>query len=158
MAKAGWSDRGEDGMPDRARLSAAQIEEGAELALDFAKLERVAGAGQHVLPVVVQDAASGEVLILAYANRAALEHTLRTGFATFWSTSRAELWVKGATSGDYLDVEEVRVNCEQNSLLYRVWHRGAGACHTRDATGATRRGCYYRRITDTGDLEPVAPV
>jgi len=92
------------------------------------------------------------VLIIAYANEAALKHTLEHGVATFWSTSRNELWVKGATSGDTLEIVEIRVNCEQNSLLYIVKPLGAGACHTKDARGRSRASCFYRRIQD-GRLE-----
>lgn len=125
-----------------------RLEEGTELLLDFNKLARIAQAGMPVVPVVVQDADSKEVLIVAYANEQALRHTLERGVATFWSTSRNELWVKGATSGDILKVVEVRVNCEQNSLLYLVKPLGKGACHTRDVTGQTRRSCFYRRIKE----------
>ncbi|MBC7234201.1 MAG: phosphoribosyl-AMP cyclohydrolase [Chloroflexi bacterium] len=125
---------------------AKELEEGLELCLDFHKLTKVAQTGQPVLPVVVQDADSGEVLILAYANEQALRHALREGVATFWSTSRNELWVKGATSGDTLTLVEVRVNCEQNSLLYLVRPTGEGACHTKGPDGRSRRSCYYRRI------------
>lgn len=128
-----------------------QLEEGSELLLDFDKLKRVAQTGEAVLPVVVQDVDSKRVLIVAYANEAALKHTLEHGVATFWSTSRNELWVKGATSGDILELVEVRVNCEQNSLLYLVRPRG-GACHTRGPDGKSRLTCYYRRIVD-GKLE-----
>src|SRR5262249_45323032 len=60
------------------------------------------------------------------------------------------LWRKGETSGDVLDLVDVSVNCEQNSLLYRVRRRAGGACHTRDASGQSRRGCYYRRLVDSG--------
>jgi phosphoribosyl-AMP cyclohydrolase len=136
-------------------LTHEQIEEGETLSLDFGKLGKVAACGQDLVPVAVQDADSGEVLIVAFANQQALEHTLTAGVAAFWSTSRNELWVKGATSGDFLDVVDVRVNCEQNSLLYRVRRRGQGACHTRDADGCARPGCYYRRITAAGQLEQV---
>lgn len=122
------------------------LEEGAALQLDFDKLRKVATASQPVMPVAVQDADSGELLIIAYANREALDYTLAHGVAAFWSTSRDELWVKGATSGDTLQIVEVRVNCEQNSLLYRVRPLGKGACHTKDASGATRPSCYYRRL------------
>lgn len=130
-----------------------ELEEGSELSLDFEKLGKVAGTGCAVLPVVVQDARNGEVLILAYANEEALRHTLESGMATFWSTSRNELWIKGKTSGDWLKIDEVRVNCEQNSLLYRVVPQGAGSCHTKGADGQARSGCYYRRITAEGGLE-----
>ena len=129
-----------------------QLEEGSELLLDFDKLAKVSQTGMPVLPVVVQDAETLEVLILAYANKEALRYSLEHGVASFWSTSRNELWVKGATSGDTLQLVEVRVNCEQNSLLYRVKPLGKGACHTKDAAGNTRVSCYYRRIRD-GTLE-----
>jgi phosphoribosyl-AMP cyclohydrolase len=84
-----------------------------------------------------------------------LQHTLEHGVAAFWSTSRNELWVKGATSGDTLEIVEVRVNCEQNSLLYIVRPLGAGACHTKNAQGRSRSSCYYRRIRN-GALEFVS--
>ncbi|MBK35801.1 MAG: phosphoribosyl-AMP cyclohydrolase [Gemmatimonadetes bacterium] len=122
------------------------LEEGTTLALDFTKLNQVASCGQDVVPVAVQDVESGDVLLIGYANRQALDHTLKERVATFWSTSRNELWIKGATSGDFLDVVDVRVNCEQNSLLYRVTLRGAGVCHTTGPDGAHRPGCYYRKI------------
>ena len=125
-----------------------QLEEGSKLLLDFDKLTKVAQTGAHLLPVAVQDAETHEVLIIAYANEQAVRHTLEHGLATFWSTSRNELWVKGATSGDALQIVEVRVNCEQNSLLYLVKPLGKGACHTKDAGGKTRASCYYRRIRD----------
>ena len=128
------------------RMAHHTLEEGAQLAIDFTKLQQIGASGAAVVPVAVQDADSKEVLIIAYANDAALRHTLAHGVATFWSTSRNELWVKGATSGDTLQVVEVRVNCEQNSLLYLVRPLGAGACHTKNAAGQARRSCYYRRI------------
>ena len=134
-------------------LTHQELEEGKVLHLDFDKLAKVAQTGVPVLPVVVQDARTLEVLIVAYANRQALEYTLEQGVAAFWSTSRNELWVKGATSGDSLRLVEVRVNCEQNSLLYLVEPLGKGACHTQDAAGRTRVSCYYRRIDDDGALE-----
>jgi phosphoribosyl-AMP cyclohydrolase len=127
------------------------LEEGVELQLDFGKLRKV-GAGAHdVLPVVLQNADTGEVLFVGYANEQALAETLKSRIAVLWSTSRGELWRKGETSGDVLDLLEVRVNCEQNSLLYRVRPRRGGACHTVDAQGRTRPACYYRRIDAAGD-------
>ncbi len=133
-----------------------RLEEGRDLLLDFDKLKKVASSGEAVIPVAVQDAGSREVLLIGYANRAALDHTLRHGVAAFWSTSRNELWVKGATSGDVLEVVDVRVNCEQNSLLYLVRPRGHGSCHTKGPDGRTRLSCYYRRIRE-GHLEFVEP-
>jgi phosphoribosyl-AMP cyclohydrolase len=136
-------------MQERAKMSHEELEEGTELALDFGKLQKVAACGQALVPVAVQDTGSGELLIVAYANKQALDFTLENGVAAFWSSSRNELWVKGATSGDFLDVIDVRVNCEQNSLLYRVTMRGQGACHTK-SDGAARPGCYYRKIGKDG--------
>lgn len=129
-----------------------ELEEGAILQLDFTKLKKVAACGADVLPVAVQNAETGEFLIIAYANKEALEHTLKTGNATFWSTSRNELWEKGATSGDTLKIVEIRVNCEQNSLLYLVRPQGQGACHTKKQNGVARSSCYYRKLID-GRLE-----
>ena len=137
-------------MADRDTALRHQIEEGSERLLDFDKLLKVADCGQALVPVAVQDIESREVLLVAYANQAALNHALTHGVATFWSTSRNELWVKGATSGDYLDLVEVRVNCEQNALLYLVKPRGQGACHTRGADGVARSGCFYRRLGPEG--------
>ncbi|HEV3271564.1 MAG TPA: phosphoribosyl-AMP cyclohydrolase [Candidatus Methylacidiphilales bacterium] len=124
-----------------------ELEEGSRLQLDFTKLQKVAKSSLPVLPVVVQDAETREVLVVAYSNKEALDHTLQTGIATFWSTSRNKLWIKGATSGDMLQIVDIRVNCEQNSLLYLVRMVG-GVCHTRDAQGKTRKTCYYRSLKD----------
>lgn len=132
----------------------AALENGAVVLMDFEKLRKVAGCQDPVVPVIVQDAVTKEVLILAYANEQALRHTLESKLATFWSTSRNELWIKGKTSGDELNIVEVRVNCEQNSLLYLVKMAGKGSCHVKDAQGQTRFGCYYRRIVN-GGLEMV---
>ena len=115
------------------------IEEGSDLTIDFAKRG-------GLVPCVVQDASSGQILMLAYVNQAALDTTLTKGMATFWSTSRDELWTKGETSGDFLKMLEVLVDCDQDALVYRVVPQGAGACHTRDAAGKTRQSCFYRRL------------
>ena len=129
------------------------LEEGTKEALDFSKLRQIAGIDEEVLPVVVQDSGTREVLIVAYVNRLALDESLKTGIATFWSTSRNELWVKGTTSGNALQIDEIRVNCEQNSLVFLVTPRGSGACHTKDSDGRYRIGCYYRRVESSGELE-----
>ena len=83
-----------------------ELEQGAVLNLDFTKLRKVANCGADVLPAIAQDAKTGEVLIVGYANELALQTALECGMATFWSTSRNELWVKGKTSGDYLKIED----------------------------------------------------
>jgi phosphoribosyl-AMP cyclohydrolase len=128
------------------------LEEGTNLQLDFARLTRLAQIGQHVLPVALQDADSLEVLFIGYANEQAIQESLRSGRAVLWSTSRNELWRKGDTSGDVLNLVEIRVNCEQNSLLYLVRPVHDGACHTRDHFGKTRRSCYYRRVVNDGSI------
>jgi len=129
-----------------------ELEEGTEVSLDFEKLTKVGDGGGSVLPVVLQDARSEAVLFVGYANREALRETLTRREAVLWSTSRNELWHKGATSGDVLELVDVRVNCEQNSLLYRVLPRQGGVCHTRDASGQTRSTCYYRRLESEAQL------
>ena len=134
-------------------MDAKKREEGTLLDIDFTKLRAVAACGQDLIPAVAQDVETGEVLIVGYANALALETARRERMATFWSTSRNELWTKGKTSGDYLEIVEIRVNCEQNSVLYRVRLKGKGSCHTRGSDGNARLGCYYRRITEKGELE-----
>jgi len=129
-----------------------ELENGTRLSLDFKKLAKVAACGEDLIPAVAQDADTGEVLIVGYANQLALDTALKEGMATFWSSSRNELWIKGKTSGDYLEIVEVRVNCEQNSVLYRVRPKGQGACHVKDEKGNARKSCYYRSIRNEGAL------
>ena len=129
------------------------LEEGALLNLDFSKLKKVASCREDIIPAIAQDHETGEVLIVGYANELALKTARIEGMATFWSTSRNELWIKGKTSGDFLEIIEIRVNCEQNSILYKVKPLGKGACHTKDAKGVPRQGCYYRKLNSEGALE-----
>ena len=130
-----------------------ELEEGTRLTLEFDKLGRIGAHGQRVVPVVLQHADTGTVLFVGYANREALRETLRRREAVLWSTSRDELWHKGSTSGDVLDLVDVRVNCEQNSLLYRVIPRTGGVCHTVGADGRARPSCYYRHVVSEDALE-----
>ncbi|MEV6923705.1 phosphoribosyl-AMP cyclohydrolase [Dactylosporangium sp. NPDC051485] len=132
-----------------------ELEEGLGLELDFLKIHDIARSGSRVIPVALQDVATGEVLFIGYANQAAIHASRQEGIAVLWSTSRQELWRKGATSGDVLKLVDIRVNCEQNSLLYLVERTRTGACHTRSQSGATRPNCYYRRIVDGDRLECV---
>lgn len=120
-----------------------------ELLLDFGD------DGKNLIPVVTQNALNKEVLILAFANREALEETRKSGYATYWSRSRNELWKKGLISGDMLRIEEIRINCEQNSLLYLVIPEGEGACHAKNKSGKHYSSCYYRRINEDGSLEEI---
>ena len=102
-----------------------------------------------LVPVAVQDFESRAVLMLAFMNREALEHTIATGRVTYWSRSRRKLWVKGETSGFKQFVKAIYVNCESNSLLIEAEQVGA-ACHEGYRT------CYYRRLSPAGDaLETV---
>ncbi len=136
----------------KGKTDMTQIEEGAEILLDFEKMQKAVQGGEAIIPVAVQDAESKEILLIAHVNETALEYTLKHGIATFWSTSRNELWVKGATSGDKLELVDVLVNCEQNSLVYLVKLLGKGSCHTEGTDGEARFSCYYRKISD-GKLE-----
>lgn len=111
-----------------------------ELIIDFGE------DGNTLIPVVTQDYTTREVLILAFANKQAFDETIRSGYATYWSRSRNELWKKGLTSGDMLKIEEIRINCEQNSLIYMVTPQGKGACHAKREDGNPHTSCYYRRI------------
>jgi phosphoribosyl-AMP cyclohydrolase len=101
-----------------------------------------------LIPVVAQDVDSGDVLMLAYMNREALERTRDTGRAHYWSRSRKKLWRKGETSGNEQVVQEILINCEQNSLLLKVSQVGA-VCHEGYAT------CYYRTLNDDDSLSVV---
>jgi phosphoribosyl-AMP cyclohydrolase len=95
---------------------------------------------------VTTEASSGEILMLAYMNELALEKTLETGVAHYWSRSRQKLWRKGDTSGQVQEVVEMRTDCDQDAILLRVNAGGDGkACHTG------RKSCFYRRIEQTGD-------
>jgi len=134
-----------------------ELEEGRALRLDFRKLLKATTAVPDILPVAVQNIDTGEVILVAYANAQALRAALATRSAVFWSTSRNELWEKGKTSGEAFDLVEVRVNCEQNSLLYRVRPRRGGICHTKNQRGEPRN-CYYRRLDPkTGELVNLDP-
>jgi phosphoribosyl-AMP cyclohydrolase len=123
-----------------------ELEEGTALRIDFGKIGRAAASPEDLVPVVLQHADTKDVLFVGYANRLALAETLASRRAVLWSASRDQLWRKGETSGDELALVEVRVNCEQNALLYLVRPRTGGVCHTRDANGATRTTCFYRRV------------
>lgn len=121
------------------------LEEGNKLQLDFSKLAKVAEKCPDVIPVAVQNIDTHEVILVAYTNAEALKLAVKTKTAVFWSTSRNELWEKGKTSGETFDLIEVYVNCEQNSLLYKVRPKRGGICHTKNRNGEARN-CYYRKV------------
>jgi len=121
---------------DQVAISRKEREEGSR----FAPVFDAAG----LMPAVVVDAGSGEVLVLAWMNEEALAMTRKSGRVTFWSRSRGELWTKGETSGNFLQVEEILVDCDQDTLVIRAWPLGP-TCHT----GA--RSCFYRRLDPRAD-------
>ena len=92
-----------------------------------------------LIPAIVQDAETNEVLMLAYMNQESLQLTMEKGETVFWSRSRTELWHKGATSGNVQKVVEISVDCDQDTLLIRV-HPAGPACHTGNQT------CFYRDL------------
>jgi phosphoribosyl-AMP cyclohydrolase len=98
--------------------------------------------GEGLVPAVVQDHDTGEVLMLAYMNREAWRKTLETGKATFWSRSRQSLWLKGETSGHVQLVREVRLDCDEDTVLLKVKQVGDAACHVG------YRSCFYRKWAD----------
>jgi phosphoribosyl-AMP cyclohydrolase len=101
--------------------------------------------GEGLIPAVVQDEETGEVLMLAYMNKEAWLKTLATGKAHYWSRSRQSLWLKGETSGHIQLVREVRLDCDEDTVLLKVKQVGAAACHTG------YRSCFYRKWDD-GDF------
>jgi phosphoribosyl-AMP cyclohydrolase len=105
--------------------------------------------GGGLVPAIAQDIRTGKVLMMAYMNAEALETTLREGRACYWSRSRQELWRKGDTSGDIQIVREVRVDCDEDTILLLVEQQGRGACHTR------KWSCFYRRMTQEGALQEI---
>ena len=133
------------------------IEETAELKIDWKKLEKAVASSRGVVPVAIQNVDTNEVILVAYTNELAFRKSLETRSLVLWSTSRNELWEKGKTSGETFELVEVRVNCEQNSLLYRGRPRRGGICHTKNRKGEPRN-CYYRKLNlDTGKLENSNP-
>ena len=98
-----------------------------------------------LIPAVVQDAATREVLVLAWMSRDSIARTYSTGRVTFWSRSRGELWEKGATSGNALELVSIAKNCEANSLLVMA-HPTGPACHTGNTS------CYYRELDPERDF------
>ena len=110
------------------------------VSLDFSKMGGLA-------PAIVQDNDSGEVLMLAFMNQAAWEATLETGKATYYSRSRDKLWVKGESSGNTQQVREIRVDCDNDTILLKVEQIGGAACHLG------YKSCFFRKVTEDGVLE-----
>lgn len=112
--------------------ASAEIEEGLKLSPPFDRSE--------LLPCITQDADTGEVLMMAYMNREALDKTIQTRKATYYSRSRKSLWVKGETSGQIQEVQDVLIDCDQDCILIKVRMKGGAACHVG------YRSCFFRRL------------
>ena len=101
--------------------------------LDFAKSD-------GLIPAIAQDWKTGEVLMLAYINKLSWEETLKSGNATYWSRSRSKLWKKGEESGNVQKIKEILVDCDDDTVIFKVDQIGGAACHTGYRT------CFYRKI------------
>lgn len=95
-----------------------------------------------MIPTIVQDFDTGDVLMLAFMNEEAWQETLKTGIATYWSRTRQELWVKGKTSGHVQLVKEIRIDCDDDTVLLKVDQIGGAACHTG------YRSCFFKKVED----------
>ena len=93
-----------------------------------------------LIPAIAQDYKTGEVLMLAFMNQQAWEATLNTGKATYWSRTRKELWVKGQTSGNQQIVKEIRIDCDEDTVLLKIEQIGGATCHTG------HRSCFHKKI------------
>ena len=98
--------------------------------------------GEGLIPVIIQDASTNEVLMLGYMNLEAWEETLNTRKACFWSRSRKKLWMKGETSGHFQEVKEILLDCDGDTILLKVDQKGGAACHTGF------RSCFHQRYGD----------
>ena len=99
-----------------------------------------------LVPAIAQDFETGEILMLAFMNKEAWEHTLSTGLATYYSRSRNTLWIKGKTSGHVQHVKEIRIDCDNDTVLLKVEQVGGAACHTG------HRSCFFQKI-ENGEVK-----
>jgi phosphoribosyl-AMP cyclohydrolase len=113
------------------------------------EIDAVAFGADGLVPAIVQEAATGQVLMFAWLNREALERTLETGRTWFWSRSREEFWCKGETSGDRQYLREAYYDCDMDVLLFVVEQEGRGACHTGE------RSCFFRAFGSGATPGPV---
>lgn len=104
---------------------------------------------QGLVPAIVQDYETGEVLMLAFMNQDAWEATLASGKATYYSRSRQKLWIKGETSGNFQLVKEILVDCDEDTILLKIEQKGGAACHTG------HRSCFFRKVEDDGSVENI---
>lgn len=129
------------------------IEETDELMLDFEKIAKIAPENK-VIPAAIQNLNTKEVILVAYINEQALKESIKLRKLVLWSTSRNELWFKGAESGNTFTLHHIFVNCEQNSLVMQVTPDKGNICHT--STNGVPNNCYYRELDmDTGKLHRI---
>ena len=100
-----------------------------------------------LIPAIAQDYKTGEVLMLAFMNQQAWKATLKTGKATYWSRTRQELWVKGQTSGNQQIVKEIRIDCDEDTVLLKIEQLGGATCHTG------HRSCFHKKIEEDGSVK-----
>ena len=112
--------------------------------LDFDK-------GGGLIPAIVQDATSNEVLMVAYVNRESLDKTMQTGRMHYFSRSRNTIWMKGETSGHVQEVQSVLLDCDGDALVFKIKQIGGAACHTG------YNSCFYRRLEDDGSAQVIKP-
>jgi phosphoribosyl-AMP cyclohydrolase len=106
-----------------------------------------------LLPVAVQETSTGQLLMLASVNKEAFEYSIQHKVAAFFSTSRNKQWVKGESSGNYLQLDEVLIDCDQDAIVYKVTLKNGGVCHTFNQFGQNRKACFYRALdVETGTL------
>ena len=120
-------------------LEKSDIEETDVICLQFLKRG-------GILPVAVQESSTGQILMLASVNEEAFQYSIENGVAAFYSTSRKKLWVKGESSGNYLQLDEVLIDCDQDAFVYKVTLLKGGVCHTFNQHGNNRKACFYRAL------------
>lgn len=120
-------------------MSYNDLEESSKVNLQFAKRN-------GVLPVAVQESLTGQILMLASVNKEAFDYSIQNKVAAFYSTSRKALWIKGESSGNYLQLDDVLIDCDQDAFVYKVTLKKGGVCHTFNQKGENRKGCFYRTL------------
>lgn len=114
-------------------------------------LQEIKWNADGLVPAIAQDAETGDMLMMAWMNAAALQETVNTGRAVYWSRSRQQLWAKGEQSGHVQVIQEIRIDCDYDAVLLKVKQKGGIACHTG------RQSCFYR-VYNGGEWQTVDPV
>lgn len=115
-------------------------------------LDQIKWNDEGLAPVITQEAATGQVLMLAWMNRESLHQTANRGLATYWSRSRQQLWCKGETSGNWQRVVAIRLDCDNDAILLQVEQQGGIACHTG------RKHCFFQQLDDARQWQSVDEV